>query len=221
MAHMHSPEHGNDKLLATEALDMASLLEACENAFLNYPDATVVDSLRVVAQTAGNHDFDDMAADGSLRERYEERFLQTDGPLYVPLTESSITGSTTDEQGAVHYGPAQNDRTSYVLRHYQELEFDPSALIGAAQAVELARPDSIATELAFLVFLKKEEAASWEMGDHASAVRWHEVARAFAREHPNAWLALGAEYLAAGDDDLYARACNLAAETVVRIAKEE
>lgn len=221
MAHQHSPEHDNDGLLATEALDMASLLEACGNVFLNHPDETVLDSLRIVAQTADNHDFDDIAADDPLRQRYEERLVQTDSPLYVPLFESSIAGSTVDEKGAVHYGPTHDDRTAHVLLRYEELEFDPSTLAGAPDTAERLHPDSIAAELAFLAFLKKEEAASWEMGDHASAVRWHEVARAFSREHPNAWLALAAERLAAGDDDLYARACNLAAEAVVRIAKEE
>ncbi|MEI3230813.1 MAG: hypothetical protein V8S24_05910 [Gordonibacter pamelaeae] len=42
--------------------------------------------------------------------------------------------------------------------------------------------------------------------------------RQFAREHANAWLPKAARLLAAGDDDLYARAAALAADAVGSIA---
>ena len=72
-----------------------------------------------------------------------------------------------------------------------------------------------------VAFMKGNEAANWQMGDRASAKRWHEFARTFAREHTNAWVATAAKWLALSDDDFYAKACDLAAETVAAVAKEE
>lgn len=220
MDQQHSAEHDNDKLLASRTLGFAATLEACAAAFLNEPDDEVVGNLKTVAQTLDDHDFDDVAVDEALRQRYADRLFVASSPYYVPLLESCIVGSGVDEHGVVRYGPSQSNRGDHVFRCYKALQFDPAALPGSPLAVQSLKADSLAAELSFLAFMKSNEAASWEMGDHASAERWREFARAFAKEHANTWMAKAAEYLAATDDDFYASACDLAAETVAAIAED-
>ena len=221
MDQQHSVEHADDQARAAEALGFATAFEACAAAFLNEPDEALVEKVRLVAQAVGDHGFDDVVADADLKQRYADRVFVASSPYHVPLLESCIAGSAADEHGVVRYGPSQSNRGDHVFRCYKALQFDIDGLPGSPVAVKSLKADSLAAELAFLAFMKGSEAASLQMGDRASAKRWHEFARTFAREHANAWVATAAKWLALSDDDFYAKACDLAAETVAAVAKEE
>ena len=121
------------------------------------------------------------------------------------------------EIGVVVEGIETQAQADHVLKCYRAVGFDYRALAGFGPAVGSLHPDSLAAELAFMAFLAR--AASEAAGDDpAASGRAAELLCQFAREHANAWLPKAARLLAAGDDDLYARAAALAADAVGSIA---
>lgn len=205
---------------AAEARGFAVTLDTCAAVFLNEPTEQLLDNLRTVAQAVDNADFDDIAVTSELAQRYADRIFVPSSPLYVPLLESCIAGSGVDKDGVLRYGSSQSNRGDHVFRCYKTLEFDPARLVGDPIAVKSLHADSLASELAFLAFMKGGEAQSWEEGNESQATHWHELARRFAKEHPNAWIAKAAERLAVRDNDLYARTCAFAADVVTTIAED-
>ena len=175
-----------------------------------------MDDVARVAQALGDGRFDGVVADEALRQRYSERFFVPTSPLYVPLSECSVRGAA-EEEGRVRYAPASGAQADHVLNCYRAVGFDSRALAGFGPAVGSLHPDSLAAELAFMAFLARAavEAAG---EDPAASERAAELLCQFAREHANAWLPKAARLLAAGDDDLYARAAALAADAVGSIA---
>lgn len=203
-------------LSSDELRGFAVIAEACAEAFLNEPSAQIVDDVARVAQALGDGRFDGVVADEALRQRYSERFFVPTSPLYVPLSECSVRGAA-EEEGRVRYAPASGAQADHVLKCYRAVGFDYRALAGFGPAVGSLHPDSLAAELAFMAFLARAavEAAG---EDPAASERAAELLCQFAREHANAWLPKAARLLAAGDDDLYARAAALAADAVGSIA---
>ncbi len=190
-----------DRIYVTSSPYHVPLLESC-----------IVGS--AVAQAVDNHGFDQTVADAALKQRYADRIYVTSSPYHVPLLESCIVGSAADEHGVVRYGPSQSNRGDHVYRCYKTLQFNIEDLPGSPVAVKSLKADSLASELAFLAFMKNNEATSWQMGDRASAQRWHDFARTFAKDHANVWMPTAVKWMAATEDDFYARVCDLAAEAV-------
>ena len=221
MDQQHAAQHADDQACATEALGFAAVFETCASAFLNEPSDALIEKVRLVAQAVDNHGFDQTVADAALKQRYADRIYVTSSPYHVPLLESCIVGSAADEHGVVRYGPSQSNRGDHVYRCYKTLQFNIEDLPGSPVAVKSLKADSLASELAFLAFMKNNEATSWQMGDRASAQRWHDFARTFAKDHANVWMPTAVKWMAATEDDFYARVCDLAAEAVAAVAKED
>ena len=208
------------EIKAAEARGFAVTLDTCASVFLNEPTEQLLGNLRTVAQAVENPAFDDIAVTPELTQRYADRVFVPSSPNYVPLLESCIAGSGIDKDGVMRYGSSQSNRGDHVFRCYKTLSFDPAQLCGDPIAVKSLHADSLAAELAFLAFMKAGEAQSWDDGDEATATHWHDLAKRFAKEHPNAWVGKAAERLAVRDDDLYARTCAFAAEVVATIAED-
>ncbi len=221
MDQQHAVDHSDDQTLAAEALGFAAVFEACASAFLDEPNDAIIGKVRAVAQAVDDHDFDETVADAALKQRYADRVFVTSSPYHVPLLESCIVGSAADEHGVVRYGPSQSNRGDHVFRCYKTLQFDIQDLPGSPVAVKSLKADSLASELAFLAFMKNNEAASWQMGDRASAQRWHDFARTFAKDHANVWIPTATKWMAATENDFYAKVCDLASEAVAAVAKED
>lgn len=219
------PNHTDTAARAAEARGFCVTLDACAAVFLNEPDRSVVDDIRRVARTLGVSGFDmpstsEDSAAGSLRQRFNDRLFVVSSPCYVPLRESCIAGSYADAEGAVHYGGVESSRSDHVRRCFATVGFDYTRLAGNPIAIQTLSCDSLASELAFLAFLKNAEAAAWEREDAAQARHWHDLARRFAREHAATWFGSAHDRLAATGEDLYSRVCGLAAQAAQTIAEE-
>lgn len=187
------------------------IMQACAEAFLNEPSDGVVGDLQRVAEALGDDRFSGIEPGADLRQRYYDRLFVPTSPVYVPLLEGSVRGAA-EEDGRMRYGATSSSQADHVLACYRAVGFDYRALEGYESAVKALKPDSLAAELAFLAFLAG--AAADAEGDAAAAQRAFELLAQFAREHAARWFSKAAACLAAGDDDLYARAAALAAEAL-------
>lgn len=213
---------------AAEARGFAVAFDACAAVFLNEPTAQVLGDVRRVAQALGDSSLDDACADArceaeegaALRQRFYDRAVVVSSPVYVPLQESCVYGSTVDDKGVAHYNTVNSTRGDHALRCYKTLGFDFESLPGYHILTKVLRCDYISCELAFLAFMKNGEAQAWEHGDEQTAEHWHGLATRFARDHAGTWIGTAAERLAASDDDVYARVCAFAANVVKTLVDE-
>ncbi|WP_162610884.1 molecular chaperone TorD family protein [Gordonibacter sp. An230] len=196
------------------------VLDACAEAFLNEPTSQVVSDMRRVANVLGAPGFDDIEADDGLKQRYYDRMFVTSSPLYVPLREGSIVGGGVDQNGAMRYAGIESGRADHVLRCYRAVGFDHRALVGYPLAISTLKPDSIASELAFLAFCVQRCAKANEAGQRDEAARWIELAQTFARDHACTWIPAAAACLERTYRDFYARVCTLAAQAVHAVLDE-
>lgn len=82
----------------------------------------------------------------------------------------------------------------------------------------MLKPDSMASELAFLAFLA-DSALAAEGRDSEVAQRSRELLVTFARDHASRWFGDAVECLERFDEDFYAGVCALAAESVAALVE--
>lgn len=205
---------------AQTAQGFSVVFDACAEVFLNEPTDRIVSDLQHVANALGMEGFAEIECGEDASQHYYNRFFVPTSPLFVPLLESSIVGGGEDEDGTMRYASTQSGRADHALRCYRAVEFDYRTLQGFPPAVSNLHPDSLAAELAFLAHCKRREAEARSAHDDGQADHWNRLARRFAREHPNGWVGKAADCLARTDDDLYARACRLAAQAVDALLDE-
>ncbi len=201
-----------------EAQGLSVVLDACAAVFLNEPNDKVVGDVQSVACALGENVFDDIVVDEALVQAFHDRMLVPVSPLFVPLQESCIVGSYLDESNAMHYASVESNRLDHVAGCYRAVGFDGDSLQGSPIALANLRADSLAVELAFLGYMKRQEAAA---EDEGQAAHWHELAARFATEHIGVWVEKAAACLERSENDLYARTCLLAAQAVDAIRKAD
>lgn len=186
------------------------LAGACARAMACEPKDDVVDAVRRAARTLGDDRFGQVAPGAELNQRFYDRFFVSASPFFVPLHESSVRGAF-EQDGRVRFAPAQGPLADHVLRCYRAVGFDHRAIEGSDLAVRQLRPDSMASELAFMSFLAGCAAQAHGRDVQVSA-RAEDLLRQFAHEHASCWFGAAADALRRSDDDFYARVCDLAAE---------
>ena len=101
------------------------------------------------------------------------------------------------------YGSVCGKHYAHTLTCYKAVGFDFRRLAGFEPSVTTLKPDSMASELAFLVFLA-DSALEAEDRDPEVAQRSRELLVTFARDHACRWFDDAAECLERFDDDFYA-----------------
>ena len=198
---------------SAEAYRGFSLLAGtCAAALVNEPTAGIVKGVQRVAEATGDPRFNGVRANEALLQRYYDRIFVSSSPLFVPLSESCVRASW-DDGGTIRYGVASSRWSDHVLGCYRAVGFDWTALGGFEPAMRQLRPDSLASELAFLSFLAAS-AAYLPASDAAASRRSEELLVQFARQHAGAWFGAAADALRRTDDDFYAGVCALAAKAV-------
>lgn len=194
-----------------------TVMAVCAEALLNLPTEDVVANVRSVAEALGDDGFDDVVADAALEQRYYDRFFVSAHPAYVPLCEDAVRGGYMDGD-RFRYGSVCGKHYAHTLTCYKAVGFDFRRLAGFEPSVTTLKPDSMASELAFLVFLA-DSALEAEDRDPEVAQRSRELLVTFARDHACRWFDDAAECLERFDDDFYAGVCALAAEAVTALAE--
>lgn len=194
-----------------------TVMAVCAEALLNLPTEDVVANVRSVAEALGDDGFDDVVADAALEQRYYDRFFASAHPAYVPLCEDAVRGGYMDGD-RFRYGSVCGKHYAHTLTCYKAVGFDFRRLAGFEPSVTTLKPDSMASELAFLVFLA-DSALEAEDRDPEVAQRSRELLVTFARDHACRWFDDAAECLERFDDDFYAGVCALAAEAVAVLAE--
>lgn len=194
-----------------------TVMAVCAEALLNLPTEDVVANVRSVAEALGDDGFDDVVADAALEQRYYDRFFVSAHPAYVPLCEDAVRGGYMDGD-RFRYGSVCGKHYAHTLTCYKAVGFDFRRIEGFEPSVSMLKPDSMASELAFLVFLA-DSALEAEDRDPEVAQRSRELLVTFARDHACRWFDDAAECLERFDDDFYAGVCALAAEAVAVLAE--
>ncbi len=194
-----------------------TVMAVCAETLLNLPTEDVVANVRSVAEALGDDGFDDVVADAALEQRYYDRFFVSAHPAYVPLCEDAVRGGYMDGD-RFRYGSVCGKHYAHTLTCYKAVGFDFRRLAGFEPSVTTLKPDSMASELAFLVFLA-DSALEAEDRDPEVAQRSRELLVTFARDHACRWFDDAAECLERFDDDFYAGVCALAAEAVAVLAE--
>ncbi len=194
-----------------------TVMAVCAEALLNLPTEDVVADVRSVAEALGDDGFDDVVADAALEQRYYDRFFVSAHPAYVPLCEDAVRGGYMDGD-RFRYGSVCGKHYAHTLTCYKAVGFDFRRLAGFEPSATTLKPDSMASELAFLVFLA-DSALEAEDRDPEVAQRSRELLVTFARDHACRWFDDAAECLERFDDDFYAGVCALAAEAVAVLAE--
>lgn len=194
-----------------------TVMAVCAEALLNLPTEDVVANVRSVAEALGDDEFNDVVADAALEQRCYDRFFVSTHPAYVPLCEDAVRGGYMDDD-RFRYGSVCGKHYAHTLTCYKAVGFDFRRLAGFEPSVTTLKPDSMASELAFLVFLA-DSALEAEDRDPEVAQRSRELLVTFARDHACRWFDDAAECLERFDDDFYAGVCALAAEAVAVLAE--
>lgn len=197
---------------ADELKGFSVIAQACVNALVNVPGDTVVRDMQSVAHALGSSALDDIEATGDLEQRYYDRFFVSTSAAFVPLFEDSVRGGLSGE-GRFCYGSVNGRFFDHTRRCYEAIGFDYKLIGGFDLAVQRLKPDSFASELAFLAFLA-QSAADAQASDAAVATRSMELFAEFAQNHPLKWFDQATECLKLYEDDFYARVCTIASAAV-------
>ncbi len=192
-----------------------AVASVCAEAFLNVPDEKIVSDVRAVSEALGLDWFGDVEASPELEQRYYNRLFVSAHPAYVPLFEDSVRGGY-EEDGRFRYGSTDGKHFDHVMRCYRAVGFDYRLLEGCDFATGSLKPDSLASELAFLVFLA-QSALDLREADEAASARSIELLKTFSREHAGRWFVKAAERLTCFEDDFYARVAWLAADALAAL----
>lgn len=184
------------------------LFSVLAQALLNEPMPSIVDDVVAVARALSRNDFQALPGESDLTQRYYDRFFVPASSSYIPLVENSIRSCHEAPDGFA-YGPLVGACSDHVLRCYKAVGFDEKKLQGYAAAIASLKPDSLASELAFIAYLKQAEAAA----DTAETTEhWAGLAQQFAREHLLGWLPQAVVCMHASGEDFYTEVCAFAAE---------
>lgn len=194
-----------------------TVMAVCAEALLNLPTEDVVANVRSVAEALGDDEFNDVVADAALEQRYYDRFFVSAHPAYVPLCEDAVRGGYMDDD-RFRYGSVCGKHYAHTLTCYKAVGFDFKRIEGFEPSVSMLKPDSMASELAFLAFLA-DSALAAESRDSEVAQRSRELLVTFARDHASRWFGDAAECLERFDEDFYAGVCALAAESVAALVE--
>ncbi len=194
-----------------------TVMAVCAEALLNLPTEDVVANVRSVAEALGDDEFNDVVADAALEQRYYDRFFVSAHPAYVPLCEDAVRGGYMDDD-RFRYGSVCGKHYAHTLTCYKAVGFDFRRIEGFEPSVSMLKPDSMASELAFLTFLA-DSALAAEGRDSEVAQRSRELLVTFARDHASRWFGDAVECLERFDEDFYAGVCALAAESVVALVE--
>lgn len=194
-----------------------TVMAVCAEALLNLPTEDVVANVRSVAEALGDDGFNDVVADAALEQRYYDRFFVSAHPAYVPLCEDAVRGGYMDDD-RFRYGSVCGKHYAHTLTCYKAVGFDFRRIEGFEPSVSMLKPDSMASELAFLTFLA-DSALAAEGRDSEVAQRSRELLVTFARDHASRWFGDAVECLERFDEDFYAGVCALAAESVVALVE--
>ena len=194
-----------------------TVMAVCAEALLNLPTEDVVANVRSVAEALGDDEFNDVVADAALEQRYYDRFFVSAHPAYVPLCEDAVRGGYMDDD-RFRYGSVCGKHYAHTLTCYKAVGFDFRRLEGFEPSVSMLKPDSMASELAFLAFLA-DSALAAEGRDSEVAQRSRELLVTFARDHASRWFGDAVECLERFDEDFYAGVCALAAESVAALVE--
>lgn len=187
--------------------------DACIRALVNVPDESVVDCVRKTALALNVASFKEIDGLSDLEQRYYDRFFVSSHPAFVPLCEDSIRSGYLDGT-RFRYGATEGRWYEHSLKCYQTVGFDYRLIKGYDLSIQKLKPDSMASELAFLSFLA---GFSVSVVDPAVRERSEELFVSFAVDHANQWFGKAAECLERFDDDFYARVCWLAADAVAAV----
>jgi len=194
-----------------------TVMAVCAEALLNLPTEDVVANVRSVAEALGDDEFNDVVADAALEQRYYDRFFVSAHPAYVPLCEDAVRGGYMDDD-RFRYGSVCGKHYAHTLTCYKAVGFDFRRIEGFEPSVSMLKPDSMASELAFLAFLA-DSALAAESRDSEVAQRSRELLVTFARDHASRWFGDAVECLERFDEDFYAGVCALAAESVAALVE--
>ena len=194
-----------------------TVMAVCAEALLNLPTEEVVANVRSVAEALGDDEFNDVVADAALEQRYYDRFFVSAHPAYVPLCEDAVRGGYMDDD-RFRYGSVCGKHYAHTLTCYKAVGFDFRRIEGFEPSVSMLKPDSMASELAFLAFLA-DSALAAEGRDSEVAQRSRELLVTFARDHASRWFGDAVECLERFDEDFYAGVCALAAESVAALVE--
>lgn len=194
-----------------------TVMAVCAEALLNLPTEDVVANVRSVAEALGDDEFNDVVADAALEQRYYDRFFVSAHPAYVPLCEDAVRGGYMDDD-RFRYGSVCGKHYAHTLTCYKAVGFDFKRIEGFEPSVSMLKPDSMASELAFLAFLA-DSALAAESRDSEVAQRSRELLVTFARDHASRWFGDAVECLERFDEDFYAGVCALAAESVAALVE--
>lgn len=194
-----------------------TVMAVCAEALLNLPTEDVVANVRSVAEALGDDEFNDVVADAALEQRYYDRFFVSAHPAYVPLCEDAVRGGYMDDD-RFRYGSVCGKHYAHTLTCYKAVGFDFRRIEGFEPSVSMLKPDSMASELAFLTFLA-DSALAAEGRDSEVAQRSRELLVTFARDHASRWFGDAVECLERFDEDFYAGVCALAAESVAALVE--
>lgn len=194
-----------------------TVMAVCAEALLNLPAEDVVANVRSVAEALGDDEFNDVVADAALEQRYYDRFFVSAHPAYVPLCEDAVRGGYMDDD-RFRYGSVCGKHYAHTLTCYKAVGFDFRRIEGFEPSVSMLKPDSMASELAFLAFLA-DSALAAEGRDSEVAQRSRELLVTFARDHASRWFGDAVECLERFDEDFYAGVCALAAESVAALVE--
>lgn len=194
-----------------------TVMAVCAEALLNLPTEDVVANVRSVAEALGDDEFNDVVADAALEQRYYDRFFVSAHPAYVPLCEDAVRGGYMDDD-RFRYGSVCGKHYAHTLTCYKAVGFDFRRIEGFEPSVSMLKPDSMASELAFLTFLA-DSALAAEGRDSEVTQRSRELLVTFARDHASRWFGDAVECLERFDEDFYAGVCALAAESVAALVE--
>lgn len=190
---------------------MRIVYETITEALVNEPSRRIIDDVKRVASLLGDNRFADIAPSSTLTQRYYDRFFVTPSAFHIAWEERAVwTAGIID--GRIEYGSPAIARSAHALSCYREAGFDFKALSGYEIAAKSLKPDSLASELAFMAFLHDGAARSLEKEDEASAKANRHLALQFLDQHLLKWAPRVAEMAALSDNDFYARLVAFAAD---------
>lgn len=209
---MHEPPQTHDEA-ACASQGMRVVYETIAEALVNEPSCRIVDDVKRVAELFGDSRFADIEPDDALRQRYYDRFFVALSAFHIAWEERTVWTANV-ANGRIEYGSPAVARNAHVLSCYREAGFDFRALSGYEIAVKSLKPDSLASEIAFMAFLHDGAGRAFEAGDVASAAVNRRLALSFLTQHLSKWISRVAKMTALSGDDFYARLVAFAARMI-------
>lgn len=197
---------------------MRVVYETLAEALVNEPSCRIVNDVKRIAELFGDDRFAGIEPDDALMQRYYDRFFVSSSAFHIAWEERAVWTAGI-AGGRIEYGSPAVARNAHVLSCYREAGFDFRALCGYEIAVKSLKPDSLASELAFMAFLHDGAHRALEANDVACAATNRRLALSFLSQHLSKWVPRAAEMAALSGDDFYARLAAFAAR-VIEMDKE-